>query len=314
MQRRLPLTALAVMFVLALPGLGKADVVFPPGGRVGLELAGDLKPSKRLPGFADEGRNAVVAILDLPGAAYGELERSLFAQQAALTDLKRESFPFADGIGFLVSGRVEVRGVMLHKWFLLANTVANALDLSALVNVEVPEAARAIYTDAVVRKMLASVTFRPAPLEEQIKMLPFTIGEYAGFRPMKAMPSGGVILIDGPADDINLQPYMILSVESGGPSDAADRVKFAGGLLATAPLRDLQVQSADVIRLGGQQTFEIRAQAVGLMGLPVNLVQWVKFGDGGYLRIIGVAARTDWNALYARFRAVRDGIGSREKQ
>ena len=43
--------------------------------------------------------------------------------------------------------------------------------------------------------------------------------------------------------------------------------------------------------------------------------QWkssrLRFGGGSYLRIVGVGRKTDWDTLFPRFRAVRDGIASR---
>ena len=171
-----------------------------------------------------------------------------------------------------------------------------------------PEAARAIYTDAVIRKALASVTFRPAPLQEQLGLLPFKLNDMAGFRVMQALPGGGLILTDGPANDINQQPYMIISVGPGAPSEPAERGKFARELLAAAPLRELTVTSAESMRIGGVPGYEIRAQAVGLNGRPVLLAQWVRFGSGGFLRIVGVGRKDDWDGLFTRFRAVRDGI------
>jgi hypothetical protein len=56
------------------------------------------------------------------------------------------------------------------------------------------------------------------------------------------------------------------------------------------------------------QGYEVRAQAAGLDGAPVSLVQWLRFGSGGFLRIIAVAKKDQWDALFTRFRAVRDGI------
>ena len=59
-----------------------------------------------------------------------------------------------------------------------------------LINVEVPEAALAVYSDAVIRKALASVTFRPMPIQEQLGLLPFKLNQLAGFRVVKVMPVG----------------------------------------------------------------------------------------------------------------------------
>jgi hypothetical protein len=120
-----------------------------------------------------------------------------------------------------------------------------------------------------------------------------------------------VILTDGPTNNINDQPYMIVSIERGAPEESADRAKFARDILSSAPLRDLAVQSSDSMRIGGRPSYEIRAQAKALGGAPVSVVQWVRFGSGGYLRVIGVAPKNDWDALFTRFRAVRDGIEAR---
>jgi hypothetical protein len=41
------------------------------------------------------------------------------------------------------------------------------------------------------------------------------------------------------------------------------------------------------------------------------MVQWLRFGTGGYLRIVAVSPSEDWDTMFARFRAVRDGINLR---
>jgi hypothetical protein len=315
MTRRLPVALIAAIVAIwtALAGISpaaNAEPAFPPGLRIGLEPQAGLTLSNRFPGFEDPDHKVAITILDLPGQTYEAVERSAFAkEQQNLGDVKRESFPFASGIGFLIGGRSTVNGVVLNKWFLLAS--AYGKDLTALINVEVPESARAIYTDAIIRKMLASVTFRPPPIQEQLGLLPFKLDDMAGFRVMQVLPGGGMILTDGPSNDINKQPYMIVSVGPGGPTDTDERGKFARELLSSAPLRDLAVTGADAMRIGGLQGFEIRAQARGLDGNPVSLVQWVRFGSGGFLRIIGVSHADVWDALFTRFRAVRDGIEMR---
>ena len=303
---------LAGLTIAALPA--SAQVTFPPGLRIGLEPPAGLVLSKRFPGFEDDNNKVVVAILDLPTRAYEDIERSAFGQeQTGLTDLKRESFPFASGIGFLITGKAEENGVKLQKWFLLASAAptSEVKDLAVLVNVQAPEAALATYTDAVIRKMLASVTFRTAPIAEQLGLLPFKINELAGFRVMQVLPQGGVILIDGPVDDMSKNTYVIVSVGRGAPETPDERGKFARELLSNAPLRGLGVTSAEAMRIGGGQGYEIRAKAQGLQGEPVNLVQWVRFGSGGFLRVIGVGPDASWDGIFTRLRALRDGVEPR---
>jgi hypothetical protein len=314
MLRRLSVVLLAVWAALAGLTAAGAEPVYPPGLRVGLEPPADFKPSTQFSGFEDSEHKAAITILDLPGRAYEEIERSVFAQnQSGLTDLKRESFPFASGVGFLVSGRATENGVAVRRWFLLATAIGGPAvqDLTTLINVTVPESATAVYSDAVIRKTLASVTFRPIPIQEQLGMMPFKLNELAGFRIMRVLREGVVILTDGPSDQLDVQPYVIVSVGRGGPAQPGDRSLFARDLLATAPLRDLNIQQSESMRIGGQPGSEIRAQASTLTGSPVLLVQWVRFGTSGFLRVVAVGRKDDWNTLFTRFRAVRDGIESR---
>jgi hypothetical protein len=312
MPRRLLAYLVAIWAALAVlsPACG-AEPVFPPGLRIGLEPPGDLKPSTRFPGFEDFDRKVAVTIFDLPASAYPELEQAAQAKdQHGLTDVKQEDFSFRSGAGTLIIARGQINDVKLHKWILLATTVTDK-DLAVLVSVEVPDAVLAVYSDAVIRQALASVTFRPMPIQEQLGLLPFKVNQLAGFRVVKVLATGAVIMTEGPSDDIRTQPYMTVSIGSGSPEQADDRARFARDLLSSAPLRDLSVQSAEPMRIGGLPGFEIRAQAKGPNDEPLSLVQWVRFGGGGFLRIVGVGRKDDWNALFTRFRAVRDGIERR---
>jgi hypothetical protein len=291
----------------------RAELVFPPGLRIGLDPPGDLRLSHRFPGFEDSERKVVVAILDLPASAYRELEVAAFTKiPGDLQQAKRESFPFGSGIGFLISGIGQQDGVTVHRWSLLATAVGAAVqNLTMLINVEVPESALSVYSDAVIRKALASVTFRPAPIQEQLGLLPFKLGDLSGFRVMQVAPTGSVILSDEPAGNPDPRPFMIVSVERGGPAEATDRGLFARDLLANTPVRDLTLRSAEPMRVIGAPGHEIRAQGKGPAGDPVSLVQWLRFGSGGYLRVIGVSPADKWDQSFARFRTVRDGIEMR---
>src|SRR4249920_25060 len=311
MFRRLFVTVFAAWAGLASTSVVvPAETIFPPGLRIGLDPPGDMKLSTRLPGFEDTERNAIIAILDLPASAYRDLENSAFSlNQQGLDQLKRESFPFENGIGFLISGIAQQNGAKIHRWSLLATGIGpSAPNLTMLVNVEVPENALSVYSDAVVRKALASVTFRPAPIQEQLGMLPFSLGDLSGFQVMQVMPTGTVFLADNQSDNNERKPFMIVSIDRGGPSEAADRAQFARNLLTNAPVRELSIQSSEPMRVGGVPGHEIRANGKGPAGDPVSLVQWVRFNPGGFLRVIGVSPAEKWDQAFGRFRTVRDGI------
>jgi hypothetical protein len=309
MLRRLPILLLAAWAILCVPGTAwAADPVFPKGLRIGLTPLGELRPSVRFRGFEDVARGVQITMLELPPPAATEIEFSIFAkQQAGLTDVKRESFAFDSGLGILLTGRGEENGVKVRKWFLTATAIGESPAI--LVKAEVPDAANDVYSEAVIREVLASVTLRPAPVDEQLATLPFKIKDLGGFRIVKVVPNEGAILIEGPDDDLAKHPYVIITLGRGAPQTPDDRARFARELMATAPLRDLVVTLAEPMRIDGRPGYEVRATATGFDGKQLALVQWLRFGGGGFLRIIGAVHKENWDQFFPRFRAVRDGIG-----
>jgi hypothetical protein len=310
MVLRLFVSLLAAL--LGSAGLAAADPVFPPGQRIGLVPPPGLTLSTRFPGFEDTDRKVVITILDLPPRAYNEMLSTLFGQSPpAVTVEKREMFAFNSGFGNLVTARAVANGVAVHRWLLLASTSnATVGHLATLVNVEVPDAALATYPDAAIRAALATVTFRPAPLAERLKLLPFKLDAMADFRVIEVMPAG-VVLVDGPENDLRNHGYMVVEVGQGSPSEPDARARFARDVLMRAPVGDLAITSAEPMRIGNWPGFEIRAQAKQPDGTPIALVQWLRFGSGGFARIVGVAPKDEWDRLFPRFRAVRDGVDQR---
>lgn len=309
MYRLLP--ALFALWI-GLAAAHAADPVFPPGERIGLVPPPDMTESHVFAGFEDADRHSAISLVELPLPAYEQVEKSIFENlPPGLVVEKREMLPFADGIGFLLIGHIVVNDVMMHRWYLLGRAIAGRnTDFGAFVTVNVPDAALKHYSDQVVRAALSTVTLRPPPVAEQVKLLPFKLTDYAGFRPIQGMP-GGLIITDGPTDDINRQPYMIVSVGPGNQPKAEDRAKIAQEMLSTAPLAGLTVTATEAMRISNLPGFEIRANARNIRGEPVKLVQWIRFGASGYMRIIGVVPAQEWDEYFNRFRAVRDGIEAR---
>lgn len=315
-MRRLFAPVLAILItataVPLLSAAAAAKPVFPTGLRVGLEPPAGLVVSRRFPGFEDASRHVAVAIFELPASGYDKLIRSATGdQQHDLTAVTKGPFPLATGSGYLVSGTAQKDGKPVHRWFLIAkppdDAARKAGGIAALIRVDVPKEAQAIYTDSVVRKMLASVSFRPTPIEELLGLLPFELKNLAGMRVIKVMP-GGAVLIDGAGNDLDKQPYAIVAVGRGGPASADLRPRFASDLLHSAPVNDLTITSSERMRISGMPGIEIRAKGKNLHGSAITLVQWLRFGTNGFLRVVGVAPQGDWDKMFNRFRAVRDGV------
>lgn len=291
-----------------------ADTLYPKGLRVGLSPPAGMTASARFSGFEDVDHKASIKILDLPAAAYESLEKGAFAppKDSKVKIKSRESFPFNSGIGFLIGFDQEMGSTTVHRWLMIAKSMSRSVpNLATLIDVEVPDAAHSVYSDAVVRAALRSVTFRPPPIAEQLSLMPFKLGQLADFRVIRVLPTGAAILIDGPSDDISRNPYMIVAVGEGAPQKASDRAEFSRQLLLRSPLADLSLTSMETIRIHSFPAIEIRAQAKGADGDPLSVVQWVRFGGTGFLRVVGVTPKDKWNALFPRFRTVRDGISSR---
>ena len=288
-----------------------AQPVFPAGSRIGLVLPpGDLEPSGHFPGFEDSAHKVSIALFDIPGRTYSGLEQSGFAGKIkGLAVEKRELFSFAGGLGFLITGETTVAGEKVRSWYLLANTMSpKAGRIAAFVRVHVPEKARTTYPDKAIRAALRSVTFRAPPLDAMLEHLPFKLKDMAGFRVMRVVPPATAVLIDGPENDPLKYPYMVVGMGGGAPRRPSDRARFARDLLSSAPVRIDKVTSAESLRLDNSPVFEVRADAKGPDGVPLALVQWLRFEGSAFVRIVGVVRKQDWNTLFPRFRAVRDGV------
>jgi hypothetical protein len=273
--------------------------------------------SKSFYGYEDPENNAAIILLALPAQAYADLDRSVSAdtlKQQGLTFETREAMPLSTGEAFLVVGHHEVDNVKIRKWIL----VAASSSLTALVTVQIPDAAKALYPDAAIRAALATLAIRTTvPADEQLSLLPFKVSELAGFRVAGIIPGRAVMLGDA-ADASGLpgainEPHIFVAISPGGPTQSSDRDAFARDVFATIPnLRDIRITTSEPLRIGGQQGHQILANAKDPIGTTeLTVMQWLRFGGGAYLQMVGVARTDAWKDAYPRFRSVRDGIETR---
>jgi hypothetical protein len=75
---------------------------------------------------------------------------------------------------------------------------------------------------------------------------------------------------------------------------------------------DVRVVGTDLIRRGGQQTHQIFAEGKdSRTGTDVKLVQWLRFGNGAFVRFLGISRADTWTDSLARFRTVRDNLAAK---
>ena len=99
----------------------------------------------------------------------------------------------------------------------------------------------------------------------------------------------------------------------GGPAQAGERDHFAREVFGSVPnLKGIRITGSESLRLANQQGHQIMATAQDpVTGAELTVVQWLRFGGGAYLQLVGIARSDVWKEAYQRFRAVRDGIESR---
>jgi hypothetical protein len=311
----LRLTSAAFISALSVIAGHAAEPIYPTGSRIGLEPARGLSASERFPGFEDKASGATVLILDMPAQALSEaakqINKDALKKQGIVEDT-RENFSHRSGKGTLVAGRQEGDS-KVRKWILLTSV----FDSTTLIVVEVPDDAAKSYSDPVVRTMLSSLTMRASvPIGEQMKLLPLRFTELSGMRPVRVIASTGAILTNGPKDTLepSEQPLLIVSIGRGGPDEPAARDIFARNLFAgTGQFKDMRIIGTEILRLGGGlQTHQLFAEARDAKTeTPIKLVQWIRFGSGAYVRIVGIARADEWSDAFPRFRAVRDGVNPR---
>jgi hypothetical protein len=324
------LAMLAVMLPLIVPAWA-ADPTFPTGSRLGIVPPEGMVPSRNFMGFEDPQKNAAILFTTLPSQAYDSLDKSMVPEAMKKDGVdvdKREPIQLNIGKGFLLSGTQVANNAHYRKWLL----VAAAGNITALVTLQVPDQDPA-YPDKTMRDTLATLAVRDSvPDAEELSLLPFTVGDMAGFHINEVLPGRALLLIDKPADPasdqtksqtddgknqskdvIMLNARFFIAAMPGGPAEPADRSNFARTTFQQIfGIKDVQVQDAEPLRIGNQQGFETLAKAKDAQSdTDLMVVQWLRFGTSGFLQMVGTARADSWPTTLNRLRAVRDSIDTK---
>jgi hypothetical protein len=306
--------AAALACLLLAPAAQAADPIFPVGSRVGLVPPAGMVVSKSFLGFEDVAKDSAMLIAAQPPAAFPEIEKSLATDELkknGITVENREEMKFDFGKGTLVIAKQTADKILYRKWLL--NVQTN--DLTALVNVQIPEQETA-YPDAAIRAALATLAVRATiPDAEKLSLLPFTLSDLGGFHVENVLPGRAVMLVDTPdsvpTDTFN--PRMFVAAFDGGPSDKDDHAQFARMTFdQIVGIKDVQITMSEPLRIAGQSGFQTTAQAKDMKtGDDIMVAQWLRFGSGGFMQMIGMAKADVWTTVLTRLRAVRDGVQPR---
>ncbi|PIU06375.1 MAG: hypothetical protein COT28_07680 [Methylobacterium sp. CG08_land_8_20_14_0_20_71_15] len=295
----------------SLPAL--AETVFPPGSRFGFEAPSDMSVSRRFTGFERREGGATVSIVELPPNAFPDLaasftDESLKAQGFVVQ--KREAVKIGAADAYLFTGEQPADAAAgtpaVKKWLLLVGdaSVTGIIIAQCLPSAETEASMRAMLTGAIVRQALS--------LDEQVQALPFTIGDPAGFRPVRVLAGNSVLLTKGPKDQMTSleQPILVLAQAVQTPPTAEQRDGFArSALYSNQTMKDFVIERSQSYRQNGVDWHEIVARAKDLPSeTPVVVAQTIRFAPDGYLRAVGVVREDQRAGTLAKFREVVDSV------
>jgi hypothetical protein len=314
--RALVVFAALAFAIQAVPARAE-DAIFPPGSRIGLVPPPGMIVSKTFDGFADPGKDAAILIAALPAAAYAEIEKVLDTdalKKQGVTIEKREPIQLNIGQGILLIGRQVAEKAHYHKWLLMAS----AENLTAMVTVQVPDPDDT-YSDAVLRASLATLAVRATvPETEELGLLPFAVGDLAGFHVDDVLRGRALMLRAPPAaaeagketDTHGVDARMLIAAVPGGPPEADQRAEFARLMFnEIGGIRQVKIVMSEPLRISGQPGFQTMAEAQDVRtGSDVRVMQWLRFGSGGYLQMVAIANADGWTTTLSRLRTVRDSV------
>ena len=304
-------TVAATMLSAVAQPVRAADPTFPMASVIGLVPPSGMVPSKTFPGFEDTAKDAGILVAAQSPAVYADLKKGLDAdvlKKEGIIVQKREDMQLSFGAVTMVTAKAQADNKSYRKWLM----IGQAKNVTALVNAQVPEKETA-YSDDAMRAALLTLTVRESvPDAEKLSVMPFTIGDLAGFHVQNVLVGSAVLIGDppDPAKPKDFQPHMFIGVFPGGPNDPNDRAEFARVAFSQIlGIENVRIQISEPLRISNLPGFQTVAQAVdGHSGLPIMVAQWLRFGSGGFMQMIAMAPADKWIEAQTRMRTVRDSI------
>ncbi|WP_244936686.1 hypothetical protein [Methylobacterium currus] len=298
----------------ASPALA-AEAIFPPAASVGLAPPPGMVPSRAFAGF-EHRSGASILITEMPEEAYGQLVEKFTPEALRATGFEAQgsgaALRVAGGEGRVLRGRQAANGQSYTKWVAVVRGGAG----TGLVTVQVPEAARGQVPDEAVEAALTTIAFRaPGSLADQMAALPYTVGDLAGFRPVRTLMGNALMLTDGPKDidPDGTQPLVVVAPAMGRAAiPPGQEGAFARKALATfREIKDVTITEEDRSTRDGTVFHRLRAAGTDpKSGRPVAVTQVIRFDVTGYLRVLGLAPASQAEAL-ARTERVAASVAMR---
>ncbi len=295
--------ALTVLMGMSAPAVVSATPQQAPNSRVVLDLPPGYTPSPLFSGFQDEASGVSYVILEAPMGEYDKMARGFTTDELAkrgIENVQQGQLSRTDPHVYMRAMQKSEAG-LYAKYFVLFRTS----DQTVLVSVNVPQ--HSLDDGAVkpeeVERVLATAKTTEKPAVRDIYSLSY-LGPFkeAG----RLVGTSKVYTLDG-----RLEPERAGETRSAfmvAPSldkrQVAEPNKQAVGLLASLPgYKDFKPGTTRSIKIGGLDGVEVEADAIDEDdGKLIHLYQAMLLGaDGGYFRLIGIAAPEDKMRLAGEF-------------
>ncbi len=204
-----------------------------------------LVRAKTFAGFETEDQGVKVLVAELPAEAYGEVMNAFKANPGGTGGIKPESIETVGRPCLLHRENAKDGATTVRRY----SMILPGGTFSGYVAVQVPENAAKIYTDDAVRQMFASAVIRKeVPVEEQLGLMPFKVGELSDFKNVRTLaPGAALILADGDeAAGFEAAPFMVIGMIGSAPTQPEDRGRFAQQAATTIPgVRDARITMSE---------------------------------------------------------------------
>ena len=295
--------ALTVLMGMSAPAVVSATPQQAPNSRVVLDLPPGYTPSPLFSGFQDEASGVSYVILEAPVGEYDKMARGFTEAELGKRGIKQVQqgqLSRTDPYVYMRAMQKSEAG-LYAKYFVLFRTS----DQTVLVSVNVPQ--HSLDDGAVkaeeIERVLTTAKTTEKPAVRDIYSLSY-LGPFkeAG----RLVGTSKVYTLDG-----RLEPERAGETRSAfmvAPSLDKRQVeepnKQAVALLASLPgYKDFKPGTTRSINIGGLDGVEVEADAIDEDdGKPIHLYQAMLLGaDGGYFRLIGIAAPADKTRLAGEF-------------
>lgn len=303
--------AIAAAGPAALPAQALASPQQAANSRVVLDLPAGYQPAALFSGFQNDELGVSFVILEAPPKAYDEMATGFVGSELAkrgLTDAEKGSLA-RDGDYVYMRARQKSPAGSYAKFFVLFRTA----DQTVLISCNVPQAALdgGSVKPEDVEKVLATARTVEATAVKDI----YRLGYLGPFREAgRVAGTSRIYTLDGRMD---VEPQgdspraMVVVAPSLDQRTITDEAELARKLvLSLSGYRDIKPADPRKLSVGAAPAVEIVTEAVDVAsGVPVRIYQMLICpAEGGYFRLIGIAAANDSPRLDPEFRRIAEAF------